>query len=300
MREPDFFIVGAPKCGTTAMNEYLKKHPDIFIPYRKEPHFFGSDLESNWWFDSDSERYFSLFSDARNEKRVGEASVYYMYSKRAAAEIKEFAPSGKIIVMLRNPVDMIYSYHSACLYNGNEDIADFEEALEAEQDRREGHRVPPGAPFPEGLFYSRIAMYSEQLQRYIDIFGWDNVHIIIFDDFKNDTAGVYRKTLRFLGVQEDSQTTFKTINPNKRVRNNALQEFLQKPPEPVRILARTLLPRRRLRFSLVQALSASNTRYEQRSEMDPELRRHLQNEFAPEVERLGNLIGRDLSHWSRS
>ncbi|NLF38083.1 sulfotransferase, partial [bacterium] len=105
MRLPDFFIVGAPKSGTTALHAYLGRHPSIFVPARKEPHFFGSDIVSPA-FVRDRDAYLSLFAGATTEARVGEASIWYLYSKRAAREIKEFNPDARIIIMLRNPVDM--------------------------------------------------------------------------------------------------------------------------------------------------------------------------------------------------
>lgn len=136
MKKPDFFIVGAAKCGTTAMYEYLKEHPEIFMPEdAKEPNYFGSDMN----YKSSrltEEQYLSLFSDAKNEKRIGEASVWYLYSKLAASEIKEFCPSARIIIMLRNPVDMLYSLHSELFYGADEDIEDFKTALNAEEVRK--------------------------------------------------------------------------------------------------------------------------------------------------------------------
>src|SRR3990172_12275584 len=196
MRNPDFFIAGAPKSGTTAMYMYLKQHPEIFMPEKKESHFFSTDLKSPM-FIRDKEIYLSLFSGAKDEKRVGEASVWYLYSKNAASEIKEFSPSASIIIMLRNPVDMLYSQHSQFLYNCNENISSFEEALNAEEDRRRGLRIPPGVHFVESLFYRETVQYTEQVERYFNIFGRENVHIIIYDDFRNNTANVYRESLRF-------------------------------------------------------------------------------------------------------
>ena len=140
MRRPDFFIVGAPKCGTTAMNDYLKDHPELFIPARKKLHFFGSDLELRRSRRITTQEYLSYFALARAEKRLGEASVWYLYSQRAAAEIKAFSPAARIIIMLRNPVDMMYSMHSQRLYSGKQDIRDFAEALEVEEERRQGLR----------------------------------------------------------------------------------------------------------------------------------------------------------------
>ncbi len=114
------------------MYDYLKQHPEIFMPERKEPNFFGTDLGLSPYFIRDEKEYLSLFSGARNEKRVGEASVLYLFSKLAATEIKECNPAASIIIMLRNPVDMIHSLHSQYVYNGWEDIVEFEAALDSE------------------------------------------------------------------------------------------------------------------------------------------------------------------------
>src|SRR5438093_1590857 len=108
IRLPTFFIVGAPRCGTTALYTYLRQHPDLFLPENKEPHFFGSDLYHPG-FVRNLDEYLSLFLEAGNKKRAGEASVWYLYSRNAAAEIMAFCPSARIIAMLRNPVDMMYS-----------------------------------------------------------------------------------------------------------------------------------------------------------------------------------------------
>ena len=298
MRKPDFFIVGAPKSGTTAMCTYLKQHPEIFMPEKKESHFFGTDLNSPM-FIRDKEIYLSLFSKAKDERRVGESSVWYLYSKKAASEIKEFSPSASVIIMLRNPVDMLYSQHSQFLYNGNEDIACFEEALNAEQDRRRGLRIPPGVHFVESLFYRETIKYTEQVQRYFNIFGRENVHIIVYDDFKNNVAKVYRECLCFLGVTGDFQPEFKTINPNKRVRSNTLRNFLQNPPQIVKSLGKALVPRD-LQQKLGKKLTSLNIKYESRPPIDTELKRKLQAEFTPETERLSELLRRDLTHWCKT
>jgi hypothetical protein len=301
MRKPDFFIVGAPKCGTTAMNDYLKQHPEIFIPEAKELHFFGTDLEFNRPRRT-QEEYLSYFAGVKSEKRVGEASVWYLYSRNAANEMKRFSPSADIIIMLRNPVDVLYSQHSQFLYNGNEDIIDFESALNAGDDRKKGLRIPHTASFVEGLFYRETAKYTPQIQRYLDVFDWENVHIIIFDDFKSDTAKTYRETLRFLEVSLDFQPDFEVVNPNKRVRSIVLRYFYQPPAQTKRWLwlVKAFLMPRSVRRALRQGLKQYNTIYVPRPPLDPELRKRLQTEFAPEVERLSQLLGRDLTHWSKT
>jgi hypothetical protein len=295
MRKPDFFIVGAPKCGTTAMYEYLRQHPEVLMPRRKEIPFFGSDLSFSRRSTTDMEEYLSHFSEAMDEKRVGTAFVWYLYSKRAATEIKEFCPTASIIIMLRNPVGMLHSQHSQFLYNGNEDIADFEDALDAEEDRKQGLRVPNNVLLIEGLFYRETVKYTQQVQRYLDAFGWENVHFIIFDDFRSDTVEVYKKTLRFLGVDEDFQPALRIVNPNKRVRSKTLQN----PPQIAKGFGKVLTPRP-IRSILLKGLKRYNTKYVPRPPMDPELRRRLQAEFVSEVEQLSELLSRDLTHWSQT
>lgn len=295
MRRPDFFIVGAPKCGTTAMQEYLSQHPDIFMPEKKEPHFFGSDLYSPQ-FIRDRSSYLRLFENATTEKRVGEASVWYLYSKNAAKEIKDYNHRAQAIVMLRNPVDMMYSLHSQFLYSGNENIARFAEALEAEGERKVGRLIPGSAHMPSGLLYREVARYSTQLKRYIEVFGWENLHVVVYDDLKADPAEEYRKVLHFLGVDESFQPEFKVINSNKRVRSRVLRRFLASPPEPVKAIVNLAMPKR-LRRIVIKSIQEFNVYHESRQEMNQDLRHELQKEFAPEVECLSKILKRNLSHW---
>jgi len=296
---PNFFIVGAPKCGTTALYHYLKQHPEIYLPGEKELHFFGSDLDLRVNRPNRSQ-YLSLFADAKDEKRVGEASVWYLYSKNAAAEIKEFNPSAAIIIMLRNPVDMLYSLHSQFLYNGNENISDFRSALDAENDRKRGLRIPGSVIHVAGLFYRETVKYAEQVERYFRIFGKENVHVIIYDDFARDTAAAYRNTCDFLGVANDFTPHMRVINPNKKVRSTVLRRFLTRPPSWSRKVGSLLIPRRHVRDSLKKTLSQFNTQYTSRAPMEAELRRILAREFIPEMEKLSMLLDKDLSRWCRN
>lgn len=295
MRKPDFFIVGAPRCGTTAMTQYLKSHPEIFMPETKEIHFFGSDLQ----FPPPrvtKEDYFSCFAKAKSEKRVGEASVYYLFSKSAATEIKEFCSSPRIIIMLRNPVDMIYSLHTISLFNGNEGIENFKEALDAEEDRKQGLRIPPHAHLVQGLFYRDIATYSPQVQKYIDLFGRAKVHVIVFDDFKKDPKSTYKKVLRFLEVNDDYQPNFDVINPSKKYRSKIVQNISVILPRKFGFLVRNILPFE-MRAHLKQFLYRLNTTQHSRRPLDAELRKELQEGFVDDIQRLSQLIGRDLSCW---
>lgn len=295
MPRPDFFIIGAFKSGTTALYEYLRAHPQVFMPVHKEPQFFGSDLTVRHGRLGLPE-YLALFRDARPGQRVGEASTWYLYSSSAAAEIRAFAPTAQVIVMLRNPVDVMYAQHSQLLFNASEDISDFETALRAEPERRRGARLPPGPTRLEPLYYRQSVHFAAQLERYIDIFGVDRVHVIVFDDFVADTAAAYRATLAFLGVDSNFMPKLDIVNEGKRSRIAALQRLAYRPPRPLAGVVRALRQypaAHRLRAAVVRL----NSQPQQRGPMAPELRRRLLDEFAPEIERLGMLIGRDLSMW---
>jgi hypothetical protein len=245
----------------------------------------------------DKSEYLALFDGAHLEKRIGEASVWYLYSGKAASEIKTFCPRASIIIMLRNPVDVLHAQHSQFLYNGNEEIEDFEEALRAESDRKQGRRIPRGAHFVEGLFYRETVLFSQQVGRFQEHFGRQDIHFIIYDDLKEDPSGVYRETLKFLGVEVGHLPDFRAVNPNKRVRSRLLLGLLQNSVPLVRATMGRFLPRE-TQHGLYKRIRNLNTRWEDRQPMDPQLRRRLQEDFASEIQRLGHLVGRDLSHWA--
>jgi len=302
MRKPDFFIVGAPKCGTTSLYGWLRQHPEIFMSPSKEPRFFGSDLDSGSYRDGlffmrDQAKYMSLFESAGDAKRVGEGSTTYLYSETAAKNIKDFCDFASIIIMLRNPVDMLYSYHSERYYHGNEDISDFKEALSAEVERRKGLRYPKNAANLKGLFYRDVVRFSVQVKRYLETFGPENVHIILFDDLKLHPMVVYEQTLNFLGVDPTFKPKLRISNPNKEVRSVLLKTILQNHSSSLHNFVRHIIPDSR-RHRLARYMARLNRKHVPRPPLDKEFARQLSQEFEPEVEALSKILGRDLSHWS--
>lgn len=297
MRKPNLFIVGAPKCGTSAMHSYLRQHPEIYMaPGTREPQYFGSDIRFPWFPELTEDSYLQIFSGENGEPLVGEKSTTYLASELAAAEIKAFSPGAYIVAMLRNPVDMIYSLHSQMLFQGYETIPDFHTALMARTDRPiDPYDAVPGTSNFNGRIYWEITRYAEQLQRYFDVFGREKVHVIIYDDLKRDTAAVYADTLRFLRVDPDFKPELAVVNPNKQYRSN----LAARPPSLVRRVARAVMPKF-LRRGVRAQITRFNISYQSRKVLDPDLRIKLQQEFAVEVERAGRLLDRDLSHWSKS
>lgn len=297
-RRPDFYIVGAPKSGTTAMYAYLRQHPDLFLPARKELRYFGADLEIRDRVPLTEEEYLAHFAAAERRHVIGTAYVWYLYSSLAAREIAAFTPDARIIVMLRNPTEMLHALHGEHLSNGNEAIADFTAALDAEPDRRAGLRIPPHAHLVQGLWYSTVPRYTEQLQRYVDAFGRERLHVIVFDDFVADPAAAYHGVLRFLGVRDDARpAAFDVVNASKRTRSERLRHFLARPPEPLRALIRHSVPRG-VRRGLHERAKRLNVTTAPRDPMPAATRERLRLAFVDEVERLSAFLGRDLSHWS--
>jgi len=295
---PSFFIVGAPKCGTTSLNDYLRQHPGLFIPARKELHYFGSDLTFTKTQRPTREEYLAHFAAAQPGQIAGEASVWYLFSQLAAKEIHDFSPEAKIIIMLRSPADMLYSLHSQYLFESNEDLSDFSAALAAEEDRSQGRRLPPGSNYREELLYRRVARFAEQVRRYLDVFSREQIRVIDFDDFSRDTPRIFSETLQFLGVDPTFQCQFEVRNPNKQVHSKSLHSFLNNPGRLAILLGR-LFPTT-LRRGLVNRLKRANSPAAPRPPLDAALRTELNREFAPEVAALGEMLGRDFSRWLKS
>jgi len=271
---------------------------------RKEMHFFGMDLRFGpHFFRRDLAAYLAEFDAWNGQRRVGEASVWYLFSTQAASEIRAFTPDARIIIMLREPVEMLHSLYHYFRYDGNEPLPTFEQALAAEADRVAGRRLSRQTYFPQGLAYRQVVRYTEQVRRYFDTFGRERVHVIIYDDFAADVFGSYRQTLSFLGVESKGcDPGFEVVNPAKRIRSPALRAVTGDPLLRSAVLAlRPWMPRGI--FAVLQRIDTRlrefNACVERRPPMPPELRARLKREFAPEVERLSELLGRDLTHWSR-
>jgi hypothetical protein len=219
-----------------------------------------------------------------------------MYSKEAASNIHTHDPNSKILIMLRNPVDWIASWHSQLVFTGTENILDLRHALAAEDERRAGRLIPASARSPQTLLYSEVGRFTEQAKRYLDLFGRDQVHFIVYDDLRQDTEQSYVDLLRWLKIDDAYRPDFSIRNPNKKIRHHALNRFLIRPPELAKSVVRMLTPLR-TRQRMRDKLRKANMLHTPRTPMHPELRKELERKFAPEVRSLSALLGRNLTHW---
>lgn len=294
LKIPDFFIVGAPKCGTTAMYEFLRSHPQIFMPEFKEPHFFGDDMKmpSN---RRTAKWYASLFENAGTEVLIGEASPSYLFSKTAAREIREYNRKAKIIIMVRNPVEMLYSDYYHRLAVRFESVKNFEEAVFSRDEKADRYREKVekklGMKQPPYLELPRL---GEQTKRYLDVFGRENVHIIIFDEYKKNNGEAYRRVLNFLGADDTFQPEFSTVNQNKKIRSMLVKNLLSNTPGKIKEHARKYP----LLVKAKDFINRLNIVHFERPEMDAGVKNRLKSEFASDVALLSELAGKDLSFWT--
>lgn len=292
-KKPDFFILGAPKCGTTSLDAWLKSHPRIFTP-AKEPNYFNT---KGFGMTSLSQ-YEALFAGATDRHlAVGETSPKYLRCPDAVANILRYNPRARFIVMVRNPVDMAYSWHAQQLRNDNENMRDFEAAWNLQDERRAGRRIPRFCYDAANLLYGEVCSLGGQLQRVYEQVPAGRVHVVVFDDLKADAAGVYRSVLRFLRVPEDHRPVFEAHNPARVPRLRYLNRILV--DAPLRLKTALGIRGSFNFYKWISKLRQLNTRIDHRPPLPQRLRHSLAEYFHDDVQLLGRLTGRDLSHWNR-
>jgi hypothetical protein len=297
-RRPNFFLVGAPKSGTTALARYLGEHPQVFVSTPKETFYFCDDFRGLPAPATEAD-YLELFSSVdRNALAIGEATTVYMYSESAPKRIHAFNPDARILVMLRCPIDLAVSYHAEHLYGLSEDEPDFERAWRLYESRLRGENLPPQVIEPKLIRYRDVAMLGSQLRRLLSIFDRDQVHVVLFDDFVEDTAAEYEAVLRLLGVPSDGRRDFPVVNERKENRYSALAQVLQRPP---RFVSRSLTRAKRAigleRVGILDFARRFNAAPMEKIHVSGALREEMREAFRDDVALLGSLVGRDLSHW---
>lgn len=298
MLAPNFFIVGAPKCGTTALSEYLREHPAVFLSRPKEPNYFAEDLPGIRYATTLRE-YQRLFQNRKpRHKAVGEASVWYLYSSVALQRIHSYNKDARIIVMLRNPVDMIRSLHGNMLYAFNEDRTDLADAWRLQELRHRGFELPKNCFEPNLLQYAAIGRFSEQVERLLGIFPRNQVYFSILDDWIADARREYQAVLDFLGLPDDGRSFFPKINVQKGHRFQLLGSLLLRPPAAARALWKKLRLLTGPSISLpLEYIIRMNSKARSHPPISPEMSQALKTCFARDVVNLGRLIERDFTHW---
>ncbi len=304
-RVPDFFIVGHQKCGTTALYEMLRRHPQIYMPAIKEPRFFATDLRLRAWEPGASElpdtpeEYLALFERAGPDQRVGEASPLYLKSHVAASGIAEMQPDARIIAILREPASFLRSLHLQFLQSHVEDERDLRTAMSLEDARREGRCMPRRFKIPQMLLYSEHVRYVEQLRRFHAVFPPEQVLVLIYDDFRRDNEATVRRVLRFLDVDDMAPIEALETNPTVHVRSLRLSVLVRRfymgrgPAWRVAKRAVKAATPRRLRRDALEAVQG-HVVYGAPHPPDEALMLELRRRFKGEVVALSEYLDRDL------
>jgi hypothetical protein len=305
-RVPDFFIVGHPKSGTTALYEMLRRHPRIFMPELKEPRFLASDMYLRAGGTDASplpdtlEEYLALFADASPGQRAGEASPLYLASELAAERIAELRPDARIVAVLREPASFLRSLHLQFVQSHIEDRGDLGKALALEGTRREGKQVPRSSQLrPQVLQYARHVRYVEQLRRYHAVFPAEQILVLVYDDFRSDNEATVKRVLRFLDVDDAFEVEALDANPTVRVRSQRLDGLLHAVSVghgPLSRAAKTALKTVAPRSLRRGALSLAQRRMVYAAPRDPneEVMEQLRARFKGEVHELSEYLNRDL------
>ncbi len=305
MTLPNFLILGAPKCGTTSLYSYLGQHPDVFMGFPKEPTFFGHEGEDGLFNGPGDntgiyrtrmitrlDAYTALFNRVTTEKAIGEASTFYLYLPKAPLCIKKYIPNAKMFAVLRNPADRAYSNYLHMVRQLREPCS-FAESLKQEPTRIKEN-------WNEFWHYKSLGFYSEQVKRYYDTFGREQVHVFLHEDLQKDMLAVIRKIFEILEVDASFVPDMSTKwNVGYMPENAAREKFYYKLKGIARECDRRLPWRLRAPANKVLELIGCLQRPKRvpRPAMPPELREWLLEEYREDILKLEQLLNRDLSHW---
>jgi hypothetical protein len=302
LKHPNAFLIGAPKCGTTAIASYLSDHPNVFLPYPKEPSFWSFDLKRGaavLKLDG-VEDYLRLYETALfSHKVLLDASTSYLQSENAVQEILKFSPDAKFVVMLRNPVDVAYAFHMEQLFNTFEDEESFEKAWNLQDVRKIGKMIPSRCVEPKNLQYRQVAALGSHLTRLKGLLSEDQLHIIFYEDFVENPRATYLSLLSFLSLNDDGRENFEITGSAHYNKYPWLAAFYQNPSRRIGFLVRRI--KRLLRVyaprNILEWVKNLMIRRTPRPKLDVAFRAMLVKEFEPEVLKIETITGRDLSGW---
>lgn len=300
---PNFLVIGAGKSGTTSLYEYFNQHPEMFMSPVKETNFFALEgetikeqdnsteqTEHYPWAISNETDYTNLFSAVNTEKAIGEVSPMYLYNEKAPRAIQARIPEAKIIVILRQPAERLYSRYMHLVREGREPSPHFNDALNRDSIWwRRNDLVTEG-------------FYGKYLKRYLETFSRHQIKVVLYDDFRSRQQETLRELYTFLGVSA-LNIGKATVEQNKsgKIKNQFLNQVIGQ-RSPIISGARKAMPRfvKGLRKNsavngLLTKMRNSNL---EKAPLSASLKRQITNEiYRDDILLLEHLIGKDLGHW---
>jgi len=307
---PNLFIVGAAKAGTTSLYNYLDMHKDVYMSPIKEPHFFSKDIRHSTFthkgaskvsidmkkylakeilekrhieFIENFDDYIELYRDVKNEKIIGEISTGYLFSNVAAAEIYNFNPDAKIIFVLRNPIERAFSHWLMDLRGNDVCRSSFLDAVQEDQ-----HKEDKG--WGKSHLYIELGLYYQQVKRYFDIFPREQLLVLLFDDMKTNPKLFYKTIYSFLNIEYMKMNTTQKHNQASILKYPYINLIVKK--FKLNLIASKLLP-----FNVIKFFKNILLTNESLPKLTTKEREELLEYFEGDIKKLEKLIDKDLSVW---
>jgi len=288
MAIPNFFIVGAPKAGTTSLYHYLEEHPDVYMSPIKETNYFSYNeikeqgLFYNEEYINTKEQYLAQFTGVKNEKAIGEASVSYLFYNGVAEKIKAFNPDAKIIIVLRNPVERGFSHYLMDRRLGFVNMS-YQDILDKKKYDKTGK-----------LYYQQyieLGLYYNQLQQYFSVFDKARVKVFLYEDLQKNIQALVKELYNFLEVDAD-------FLPDLEKKHNAF--IAPKNPVIEKLYKYKLIRSGAKLFlgsSMQQFMKNNLFSKEKKPVLDHHLQQQLLDIYKDDIERTAVLINRNINNW---
>lgn len=288
--QPNLFILGAPKCGTSSLAKWLSFHNDVFLPVVKEPHYYNTD--ENYRFFTSKDDYLKLYELGFNHHYRLDASTWYLHSQEAVKNILNDCPDSKFIVCIRNPVDMAFSLHNHFLnVSSREDESSFRVAWAMSGERLAGKSTNRLMVEPKYLAYKYSCRLGTQCERLLRLIPRSQVHFVIFDEIIRSPEETLKKLLCFLDLPEKNELSLP--HSNKAVRKRSLT--LNRAVRILSGLKSKLGISVSFRF-LSEALERFNS-VEEKYQIDPDDHAMVTEYFREEIVKISELTGFNNEDW---
>ncbi|MBA3369645.1 MAG: sulfotransferase domain-containing protein [Geodermatophilaceae bacterium] len=297
------YLVGAPKCGTTSLSRWLADHRSVYLSVPKESYYWAADyprMRAHYGFDSRA-AYEALYAgpQAQAARLRVDGSTTYLYSETAVPDITSAVTQPRFVVALRNPVDLLISWHRTQLITLNETETDFAAAWHRSLDGG----LPDTDPLdPKLLDYPMIGGLGAAVDRLLDAVPRESVHVVLFDDLARDPGRTWRELTAFLGIDALPQPSFDVHNAsNKTYRSAILRRLTHRPPAVLEAPVRRLRQWSRTTSNpLAAAVKERMWRSTANPRVSEEIRAELAVYFASDIDRLAARLQLDLSGWTTS
>lgn len=290
--KPNFFIIGAPKCGTTSLSKWLDQHPNVFFSKPKEPAFFNKDFNGGV---TSLKKYLQLFKNANDSHlAIGEGTTHYLYSECAIKNILNFQPDAKFIICLRNPLNTAISMHSERVFQGEEPEKSFEKAWNLEKDREKSIGIPLSMK-GNSLFlqYGKLCKHAYWVEKVFAKVKRHNILILLIDDLKESPRNTFNEVCNFLNISEEVDVEFATYNTAKQVKSIQVSKFIHFSI----FIKRKLLGN--YKTNLASFFRKVNTYQGPNKKMSKKFKKIILDYFIEDILILESLISRNLDSWKK-